>query len=314
MLAAIAANAALLAVGAALWTSRGLPGRFSKDVQALVATRDDFDADVSRCASLSLEAVSAGKLCAFGRADPVLPTVLVWGDSHGMALVPAYKTLAATHGVRIFFAATSACPPLVGVTRAHGTATAREHCRRFSAAVAEAVRRLAPRLVILNGYWSYYDDLGARRRSAAPADESALRSGLRQTLASIDAQHRSTCVVLDVPTLQYSVPDALAMAHRRGLADDFIGIDRAAAFARPRASTQCCAHRRSCRPRAPARSCTWLGAPHAPLIADPRDALCRARTCAFAAGGEPLYRDTNHLTVAGAHAVVPALDTCFAGL
>ena len=45
--------------------------------------------DLVRCAEeVSLEQVSAGKVCNYG-PDDSSPKVLVWGDSHALGLMPA---------------------------------------------------------------------------------------------------------------------------------------------------------------------------------------------------------------------------------
>ena len=51
---------------------------------------------------------------------------------------------------------------------------------------------------------------------------------------------------------------------------------------------------------------------HALLFVNLKNALCTGATCALlSADGRSLYRDDNHLSVAGAESVRPSLESCF---
>ena len=129
----------------------------------------------------------------------------------------------------MYAAAASACAPLLDVVNARRLASSQVSCLQFNEAVAEAIERLDPRLIILNAYWAFNSDLMPIEDRVPPRGEPALRWGLEQTIRRINNGERSICVVADVPTLQYVVPQALAMALRREIPADFIGISREAA-------------------------------------------------------------------------------------
>jgi peptidoglycan/LPS O-acetylase OafA/YrhL len=295
--AAVSFTAVLLAVGIVLWSSQGFPGRFSERVQAVVGTGSAFHPGLAGCVRPA-ETIRSGDLCRFG--SPEAPKrVVVWGDSHAMALLPAYEKLALEHDAQLYFAVTAACAPLLGVVDDSQLERTQLRCVRFNDAVVEALARLDPALVILNAYWAYYDVASADGR-APSSEQSALRWGLGQTLSTIESGKRSVCVVEDVPILKYLVPHALAMALRRNVADDYIAISREAAL-----------HQGE-RLRNDLHALQAHGA--SLTIADPKDVLCAEDSCAFQARGLPLYRDTNHLNMAGAAFVSSTLEPCFAAL
>jgi hypothetical protein len=109
-------------------------------------------------------------------------------------------------------------------------------------------------------------------------------------------QGRVTCLVLDVPRLNYSVPNAYGRAVLRGMDTDFLAMDRVEALQQ----------------LAPAEDVLKRMQAQGVLLADPKELLCPLDVCRFdAPTGELLYGDDNHLSVHGAHFVAPALEPCF---
>jgi peptidoglycan/LPS O-acetylase OafA/YrhL len=279
---ALIVNIAILGAGVALWKTGGLPERYPPEVRAR-GGEWLFDSEIlTRCANTALDKIAAGELCSFGPQDSNSPRALVWGDSHTMALLPAYEQLAVAHHLRLYFAVRSTCRPLLDLTSGTTNDPARAGCAQFNAAVAQAVLRLDPRLLILNAHWV-----------DAEADFSR---GLRATLRTTAARDRSVCVVLDVPTFKYDVPTALGVARQRGISEDFLKLTRAEALAQYRG------------PENDVRTLARQGVLH---FVDPKELLCGGDSCKFESGGNLLYWDTDHLSWAGAKFVAPVIDGCF---
>ncbi len=294
--AAIAANVLLLLVGLILWSSGGLPQRFSNEINA-VATAT-LHPNAVRCMTKPPEQVRSAQVCRFGPPGAQLPKVVVWGDSHALALLPAYERLAWAHGVQLYFVASASCGPLFGVADTRRHRMWQMSCSQFNEAAVEAIRKLDSRLVILGGYWSYIDtgiepQNGAETRGGA----SLFEQGLERALQRISAPGRSICAVLGVPTVRRVVPYAMAMAQRRGIAADMIGVSRRDAIAEYR------------KVEGEIRALERRGLLQ---TVDPKTVLCAGARCAFESRGEALYRDTNHLSVTGAQLVAPAIEPCFA--
>jgi hypothetical protein len=290
-------SAALLAAGIALWNSNGFPSRFPAEVVLPNMTWMNEGTDNLACVHLPPARISAGHLCSYGAADVQAMPVLVWGDSHAMALLPAWAQLADRHHLRLYFAASSGCRPLLGFSSSAQRLTGQTRCLEFNDAVAQAVQRLNPRIVILNAHWIDTDsDLIPHGDSRVVPGVSSFRLGLQRTLQTIAAPARSVCVVLDVPTFRYFVPYAVGMARRRGIGYDFLRMSRTEAFEQLQEPENVI---RDLARRGEIRS------------VDPKDVLCRTGTCVFEKDGSLLYGDRDHLSRVGAQFVSSTIDGCF---
>ena len=292
LLTAGALNAILLATGLVLWTSNGLPQRFDEvDVPRGWMNAEDG------CVSLPVEKIASGSLCSYGPQTAVAPRALVWGDSHALALIPAYRQLADTHGMRVYYAVGPNCRPLLGVTNGDFYPKTQQRCANFKNAVVSAVERLNPRLLILNARWIDKDEnLVPDGGVVPPSGTSNFRFALEQTIQHTGAPGRSICVVLDVPTFKYDVPRTLVMAHLRGLPSDFLRLSRAEALRQF---------------AGPERDIRMLEQEHLLTAVDPKDVLCRSGSCEFRSNGSVLYGDAHHLATEGALLVASTIEGCF---
>jgi len=289
---AAGADALLLLAGVVLWNSNGFPGRYSAEL-------NDMDRDwmavsdrMTACSNVPLERIVAGSLCSFGPAEST-SVALVWGDSHAMVLLPAYEELARTRHVRVYVAILHSCRPLLDVTNMAESPLRRANCERFNAAVAQAVQRLQPSVVILNARWIDEDHDLAPHGIVPPAPgKSNFARGLEQTLLKVGANRRTVCAVLDVPSYKYSVPYAIGMARRRGIPEDFLTVTRNEALAQF---------------LAPENDFRMLRRRGMLQTIDLKDALCSGKNCVYEANRALLYSDRDHLSVAGAYFVSSAL-------
>lgn len=297
LMAALIVNAVMLSVGVALWKSDGLPRRFPPEVTAREgdwALDSDF---LSGCVNLPLDRIASGGLCSFGPRDNSAARAVVWGDSHAMVLLALYRRLAISHHLRLYFAIHSSCRPLVGITSKAENEGLLIGCAAFNAAVAQGVRRLDPRLLILSGHWIDADaDLIAEPDGDVVPGESNFSRGLRETLRQTGSIGRSVCVVLDVPTLKYNLPNAVGVARKRRIAEDFLKLSRTQALQQY---------------REPERDIRALEQRGMLRSVDPKDLLCPGDSCIYESDGNLLYRDADHLSSAGAQFVSSAIEGCF---
>jgi len=225
-------GAALLLIGLGLWHSTGLPGRFPPELAVLDQNWMASSGSVLGCVNRPVEKIAAADLCSYGPQTDTAPKVLVWGDSHAMALLPAYEQWANARQLRIYFAVKPACKPLIGVTNSADTIERQAGCIRFNAAVLLAIEKLSPKLVILNAHWSGVDDLILSDDiPASTPGKSNFRRSLEYTLQGLHTGVRTVCAVLDVPIFPYSVPYAVGMARQRGGSEEFLTVRRAQAEA-----------------------------------------------------------------------------------
>jgi hypothetical protein len=298
-----AAGVAILITGMVLIRTDGLPWRYPVEARAGEAFVN-FDKGFGKeCLTRSFAQIANAELCSYGPQDNAAVRGLVWGDSHAMALLPAYRQLAAAHHMRLYLALTSSCWPVVGMTNRSLPELTQTRCTSFNAAVEAAIRRLDPSLLILNAHWinAETDLIPQGSISSMPGPSAApsgsnFEQGLSETLRVAGSPNRTVCVVLDVPLFNYDIPYALSIARRRGIREDFLKLSRAEALAQFRG------------PEADIRELQTQGMLRS---VDPKDILCRGEFCAYESGRNLLYRDKGHLTPAGARLVSPALDGCF---
>jgi peptidoglycan/LPS O-acetylase OafA/YrhL len=297
-LCALIVSIVILGTGILFWKSDGLPWRFPPETQVQGIAwlwKGDF---LQKCENISFDKIASGRLCSVGPQEDDAVRGVVWGDSHAMALLPAYEQLAKLHHIRLFLAVRSSCRPLVGTINRLWPEAWHNKCVGFNAAVAQAVRQLDPRLLILNAHWIDADaDLVSKSSPDVEPEDSNFKRGLRETLRETGSINRSVCIVLDVPEFKYDLPKVLGVARKRGIAEDFLKLTRAEAqehFSDPE------------------RDIRALAQQHRMLhYVDPKDLLCRGDSCIFESGGQLLYGDPDHLSWAGAQYIAGALDGCF---
>lgn len=281
-------SAGILLAGLMLWNSDGFPHRFPPEARGLIVSMYGTPDRVRCVEEVPLEQVRAGRVCNYGPGGSSRK-VLVWGDSHAMALMPAVKALAKERGMHTYFVAKYNCLPLFtppSATRLDA-ATDRYGCATFNAAVIEAIARVEPELIILDGAWA---------ATEPPPHVHDIAVGIEQAVNRVGDHPHSICVVLAVPMLKYAVSHALLVARRRHIPDDFLRLSRADALAQHwemEHDLRAIAQRRGLK------------------VVDPKDALCPADSCLYKADGQSLYFDDSHLSVYGALYAARTLEPCF---
>ena len=283
----------LAALGAALWSSDGLPGRLSAPNRRLLASAT-LHPQAVQCMTRTLAQIASGDLCRFGSADPQAPRVVLWGDSHALALLPGLEQVATRDGFALFYAGRSACRPLLAGGEAAQLSRKRHECDGYNVAMREAVQRLRPAHVLLAAFWA----LNEPNAMPAVSVRSGLADALRATSRALRATGARVCLVRDMPVLVRPVAYGLVMAQRRGIDTRFLESFDDTWLSRDAATD----------------SALLAAAASEPGVrtANPRAAICGRGNCQIEESGEVLFRDSNHLSVKGALRVAPALQPCFA--
>ena len=248
------------------------------------------------------------RLCAVG-SEGGLPSFILWGDSHGMSLASAVDQSAALHDRAGELAVALGCAPLSGVVR-----EGRQYCDEFNKEVLEYISaRDEIQTVIMAARWAFLvgGDYDRREPSFAPGlldlrateqngtdNTSILETGLRRTLARLQALGKDVVLVASVPEVGYDVPSAAYIAAKTNrdvnslisptvLEHEQRNAEVATVFAR----------------------LSNTAAVHA--IADPTEYLCDTRYCRVAIDNTPLYRDDNHLSIYGSRYLSRMFDDVF---
>jgi peptidoglycan/LPS O-acetylase OafA/YrhL len=284
----LAGAGVIVVVAIAVVAGRGLPDRFSAEEQPLVAFLER-ETEGGPCTFGAFE----DPACRFGAAAE--PTVLLWGDSHSRAISPAIGDAAVKAGVAGIRVWSPACPPLYGVIQ-----SVREDCLGFNDGVLARLRQ-HPEIdtVLLSARWAYWEldvDRTYDRNTGtgkpihlddpaipgAPGLEGGFVFGLRSLLDLLVAEGYAVVVIGTTPEFRFSVPEALLTELRWGIRQTFTD---AAAYAGRNARVRPLLEELGRRP----------GVRFVPID----DVLC-PDACVVQIDGQPVYRDTDHLTAVGA--------------
>jgi peptidoglycan/LPS O-acetylase OafA/YrhL len=259
---------AVLVSGAAVWASGGAPGRFPPAIREVTSDKDRF----ATFEDLSVQAARAGRLPTIGAKSDAAPAVLVWGDSHAIAALPAIDALLEERGLAGRVAIHSATAPVLDWYQLNAFGLGRRSLE-FGDAVLAYLREHRIRDVILVAYWSSY---------GSDADGAALGNAAVATIRRLVAAGCRPAVLLDVPIPGFDVPKALALPF---LSEESI----AAACKKPGAAG------------AEAKFAADLEAAGAQVL-DPKPRFIDpARGCyAVSRDGAVLYYDSHHVSRQGA--------------
>ncbi|MES2442900.1 MAG: acyltransferase family protein [Pseudomonadota bacterium] len=285
------AISAVLAVAAGLWVLRGVPQRFDAATGALADARYDRNPRRDECMERG-----PGAFCRVGK-EGVPPSFLFWGDSHADSLQPGVALAAERDGIAGYVAARRSCAPLTGVIQDE------PGCSEAAGATLAWLRAHPEvRTVILLARWPYWrsglyygDEPGPPHplKPGVPAQGGMDRAALfdfasAATLDALAAMGKRVVVLGDTPEIGWDVPARLFAARRFGTTA-------------PSPPTTAEAQARE----APAaQAFRAKGARYVSLLPN----FCAAN-CRVMDGASPLYIDDDHLSAAGARAVItPVLE------
>lgn len=301
------ASAAVMvgAIGLGLWfdESEGVPERLPAPVLHISEFTDDKPPERKRCEGIDPQKLTFERACRLTQSDSPL-SLVVWGDSHAMAAMPAFREAALRLELNGLNLTSNGCAPLTGVYQYQRDPEA--ECVDFNARVLELLRD-HPELqtVVIMARWARHaDGTGFGQDNAATrylADQDGrafsteqnreiVERALARTLAELKALGRQVILVGSVPEIGQHVPDVLAKSAWRGRSAD-LTLPRAAFEARQ----------------------VWVNALLTQAALEDHvtfmpvaDTFCDAQTCAAQTEtGLPLYFDDNHIASTGAHQLVP---------
>ena len=231
--------------------------------------------------------------CILGRPEGE-PHTLLWGDSHLLAWAPALQESLATQDQRAVFTASSACPPLFGVENAVKLVCAADNLGIQNYLLTHPEIKT----VVMAAYWStYFRENGPLSESGeggvSVKGTAAAQHALASTVQWLRDHDRQVILIGPVPVYDKSVPLALALEVATGRS-----------LLHSSASDQRSKH-------APFLTVVDAVQPGASFrFLDPIQWLC-TDDCKVMKDSVPLYRDSHHLSVAGAMALEADLTKGF---
>ncbi len=213
------------------------------------------------------------------------PRMLIWGDSHAMAFLPAIDSATRNLGVGALVATHSANPPILDFVYYIPNGF-NEKSIAFNKAVIQRTIQGDVEVVVLAGKWGLY------------ARDSRFLGRLHETIAALQAGGIQVVFVLDVPHFPFYVPQRLFVAERFSSKIGTLSLNADALIAQRRPQDAIVA------------SLEGKGVE----VIDPWPVFRRESTDGrFPAGdaGGVFYRDDDHLSTYGALMLTPQFEDAF---
>jgi hypothetical protein len=174
----------------------------------LVLVRDELK--FVAAPSVSLAELKAARLPVLGNPDDPL-ALLVWGDSHAMALLPAIAQLCREHRVSAVYAVHSNTAPVIDYEHTLPFSRQKE-APVFAKAVMHYVKEHSIPNVLLAARWSSYFEEEARIDAASEGAKSKhvpFADALCDTVSSVISAGAQPYIFAEVPNCRVNVPKAL---------------------------------------------------------------------------------------------------------
>ncbi|MEO6739108.1 MAG: acyltransferase family protein [Chthoniobacteraceae bacterium] len=271
----------LFAMTAIIRFSDGFPSRLGAGRLAYEAGRNDR----GLLTNVKMQDIRADNLLVLGAAPADAPvSILLWGDSHAMAIAPAVDGLCRELGISGRAVVRMGTPPVLGYVKPGGLAPSAEPLT-YTSEVLTYVQRHHVRDVILAAYWHSCPPTGG------PKSESNLETGLLRTVESLVRAGAHPWILLQIPVQPFDVPRTLAKA---AIARE----DIAARCTKPDPGNGFSAWN----DRSLVDKLTAAGG----RLLDPRPRFLNPAGDHYlvSVDGTPLYYDSNHLTKTGARLMI----------
>ncbi|MBE2286406.1 MAG: acyltransferase family protein [Prosthecobacter sp.] len=280
---AVTCSASLMLLGLGVHRAQGIPSRIPAAAQGYADGRFDslYRKEVSLDQARRGEFINLG-----GQQAGTSVSVLVWGDSHAMALLPVIDDLCREKGMRGVAAVHYQTPPLVNY-ECRGSYSLKENTPAFSSAVVDFIRDKKVPRVILTAAWNYHFEEGGGPR---------IQQALQETMVQLKAAGARVWVMEDVPNHTFDVP--------RGLASAVLFGGNVASLGLPLE-----AHRSA---SAVQHEVLQAVAPQNYTLLDPAVVFLNSEgLCRVASDGNALYTDNSHISAHGARLLRPLLAPVF---
>lgn len=189
---------ALFATGFAIDWKAGVPSRIRPEVRRYA----DASTNAAFLNEYTLSEVRSGHWAELGQGDKTKPvSIVVWGDSHAMSVMPVMDVMCEEHGVRGLGVTHSATPPLLGYESGDVESLGKDSIP-YNQAVLERIRRERVPKVLLVSFWDFY--LGADKTT------ERIRAGLHETVRALKEAGVKVWILRQVPRQRWNVPRALA--------------------------------------------------------------------------------------------------------
>jgi peptidoglycan/LPS O-acetylase OafA/YrhL len=288
-------TAIIALTGAAFYVGQGFPARFSAEINQYASALEEESPHRGECHMMSPEKIRAQGPCAIGNIGKEgIADFLAIGDSFLDSLSPLLVKMADDNGVKGFLASYDSCPPLIDIYRSNQQKS--YDCRGVNRETYAFAEKTGVKRVLLVARWQEYADLFylSDRIDAFPRlkeeREDFLRQKIIETVEYWQSKGVEVWIVKVPPSYGVSLPRYLALQLRLGRE-----IPEGMSLAEHR------------------RENASIGSVFAEIgdanvrFIDTADLLCELYgNCHLEFAGKSLYRDSHHLSIAGAMYLQPA--------
>jgi peptidoglycan/LPS O-acetylase OafA/YrhL len=192
---------AVLILGGGIYFDYGVPSRVPAEALRLFNYRNDY----AFRNEITPQMAAAGRFAELGGQSPNQPIeILLWGDSHAMAVAPAIDELCHRFSVRGVEATHSATAPILGDFN-HDPFGLGNKSSAFSKSVIDFIYKKHIKMVILAASWG-------NTNYGLP---DSLAAGLTSTVKAIMASGAKVYVLKDVPRPGFDAPKQAALTLMR---------------------------------------------------------------------------------------------------
>jgi peptidoglycan/LPS O-acetylase OafA/YrhL len=264
----------------------------------IVFASDEREKRTERCFVSPYDTGEYAGVCRIGaRAEKPAPDFLVWGDSHADAILPLLEKMAKERGLQGAVFVVGACAPVLGV---HQSPPA-TGCEEEKARAVSYIEKYNVETIVLIARWTYYVEGGPDRARVAYITDSgelstspeaaarALARNFAPTVEKLTAGGRNVVVMKQVPEqLGFNAREAYYTLARSEEEIESVAVPTHLAYQK--------------------RSNDIIDAlTHIPGVSvlDPTPFFCAEDVCPLQKGATFLYRDGNHVSIAGVMQMEP---------
>lgn len=260
---------------------KGYDARLSKEAVAYSDGRYDWTVDQESCADGVAGKIAEGKLCRFNHTDAKQPSVILWGDSHATALIPAIQEIARKNKFELIVATTNGCPPVLNLE------TDKETCIASNNAVKQLIDASGFDVAILAANWNSY----GHDNPVILKNDQSFADALKDTIESIHKKSVHSVLIGQVPRYTVDIPTFLAKQ---------IYFKRQKSTETPTLTPL--------PDEEIVEGTSSLGNSKESIIVQPASILCPADNCLLSKDGRSLYKDASHLSAYGSLILMPHLE------
>lgn len=189
---------AMLGIGGVLYGSKGFSGRVGPLTRNLIETGKFNQSYVHE---LGVEDIPE-RLVRLGDTN-LPPSLLIWGDSHAMAILPMVEALCKEANRSAVAATHAATPPVIGYFSRNQWGL-NERSLPFNAAVLDYVKSSRIPNVLLVSFWNMH------------AEKSDFQTALLKTVSEIRSVGAAVYIMRDIPIYDFNIQKMMVRASYKG--------------------------------------------------------------------------------------------------